>query len=245
LPGRLPTARGGRCTRRSAANNIRGSIPADVNQSLSQSTRLKLVFGRQIPFFRVAISIQIPSSRRSVFSGRQSRECVAGSVREYFPPPRVHSGLFGGKVVRDCGAMRVRSHFRASSTVGSYFSGQRLGDWPRPFVFRALHLDGKRIAPEEEFHFDVILFEPPRKYFLIFVLAFEHWWKQGSGQQEGARFSRSSRSYPLGLRVMTANECRTARRPVLRSISPGSTRISEPHAREISHSDGIKSRMES
>lgn len=31
-------------------------------------------------------------------------------------------------------------------------------DLPRPFVFRAAHLDGLRIAPGEEFHFDVNLF---------------------------------------------------------------------------------------
>ncbi len=32
-------------------------------------------------------------------------------------------------------------------------------DWPRPFVFRAAHLDGKTIAPGEEFHFGLNFFD--------------------------------------------------------------------------------------
>ena len=33
-----------------------------------------------------------------------------------------------------------------------------LADWPRPFVFRARHLDGRTFKPGEEFHFDLNLF---------------------------------------------------------------------------------------
>src|SRR5882757_5002771 len=34
-----------------------------------------------------------------------------------------------------------------------------LADPPRPFVFRAAHLDGRSIAPGETFHFDLHLFD--------------------------------------------------------------------------------------
>ncbi len=34
-----------------------------------------------------------------------------------------------------------------------------LGDWPRPFVFRAAHLDGCRLEPGQSFYFDVHLFD--------------------------------------------------------------------------------------
>jgi len=42
-------------------------------------------------------------------------------------------------------------------------------DWPRPFVFRASHLDGRTIRPGDAFHFDVHIFDvrdPPLPYFI-------------------------------------------------------------------------------
>jgi hypothetical protein len=60
-----------------------------------------------------------------------------------------------------------------------------LADWPRPFVFRALHLDGKRIVPGAEFYFDVVLFEPPEKVLPYFVLAFRALAEAGIGPARG------------------------------------------------------------
>lgn len=34
-----------------------------------------------------------------------------------------------------------------------------LRDWPRPFVFRARHLDGRTVEPGERFHFEMNVFE--------------------------------------------------------------------------------------
>ncbi|HEX2725770.1 MAG TPA: hypothetical protein VHN20_08130, partial [Beijerinckiaceae bacterium] len=34
-----------------------------------------------------------------------------------------------------------------------------MNDAPRPFVFRAAHLDGRRIPPRARFHYDMNLFE--------------------------------------------------------------------------------------
>src|SRR5438105_3761544 len=34
-----------------------------------------------------------------------------------------------------------------------------LADWPRPFVFRATHLDGSTVPPGAPFHFDLNLFD--------------------------------------------------------------------------------------
>jgi hypothetical protein len=54
-------------------------------------------------------------------------------------------------------------------------------DWPRPFVFRAGHLDGVRFAPGCGFHFDLNLFDlrgPAEKYL---ELAFEQLAEQGLG----------------------------------------------------------------
>lgn len=35
-----------------------------------------------------------------------------------------------------------------------------LADWPRPFIFRARHLDSRTLPPGEDFYFDIHLFDP-------------------------------------------------------------------------------------
>ena len=60
-----------------------------------------------------------------------------------------------------------------------------LADWPRPFVFRALHLDGVTVRAGETFHFDVNLFEPPNKALPYFVLAFRQLAEAGLGPMRG------------------------------------------------------------
>ncbi|MEK7409353.1 MAG: CRISPR system precrRNA processing endoribonuclease RAMP protein Cas6 [Acidobacteriota bacterium] len=60
-----------------------------------------------------------------------------------------------------------------------------LADWPRPFVFRASHLDGRTVEPGEPFHFDVHLFDcndPPLAYF---VLTFAQLAREGLGPGRG------------------------------------------------------------
>jgi hypothetical protein len=49
------------------------------------------------------------------------------------------------------------ARFFEPAAISSGPSG--LADWPRPFVFRATHLDGKTFAPGEHFHFDLNLFD--------------------------------------------------------------------------------------
>jgi hypothetical protein len=73
-----------------------------------------------------------------------------------------------------------------------------LADWPRPFVFRALHLDGKRIEPETEFHFDVVLFESPEKVLPYFVLAFRTLVETGIGPARGRAALSSVEQLPAG-----------------------------------------------
>ena len=73
-----------------------------------------------------------------------------------------------------------------------------LSDWPRPFVFRALHLDGTRIEPETEFHFDVVLFESPEKVLPYFVLAFRALVEAGIGPARGRAILSSVEELPTG-----------------------------------------------
>jgi hypothetical protein len=56
-----------------------------------------------------------------------------------------------------------------------------LADWPRPFVFRATHLDGRTLETGESFHFDLNLFDVHSPAFAYLVLAFEQLAREGLG----------------------------------------------------------------
>jgi hypothetical protein len=68
-----------------------------------------------------------------------------------------------------------------------------LHDWPRPFVFRAAHLDGATIEPGRKFSFDVHLFDMKDPAIVHFVLAFAQVAKEGIGPRRGrAKLAQAS-----------------------------------------------------
>jgi hypothetical protein len=60
-----------------------------------------------------------------------------------------------------------------------------LADWPRPFVFRATHLDGQTFAPGEPFHFDLHVFDLGSPTTAYFVLTFAQLAYDGLGPARG------------------------------------------------------------
>ena len=60
-----------------------------------------------------------------------------------------------------------------------------LADSPRPFVFRASHLDGCTIPKSSEFYFDLNLFELRDPALAYFVLAFSELARDGLGPRRG------------------------------------------------------------
>ena len=56
-----------------------------------------------------------------------------------------------------------------------------LADWPRPFVFRAMHLDGCTFAAGQRFHFDLNLFDTKAPAIAYLVLTFAQLARQGLG----------------------------------------------------------------
>ena len=65
------------------------------------------------------------------------------------------------------------------SALGNGPSG--LADWPRPFVFRAMHLDGCTIPEGAGFHFDLNLFDVKMPAIAYLVLAFAQLARDGLG----------------------------------------------------------------
>jgi len=60
-----------------------------------------------------------------------------------------------------------------------------LADWPRPFVFRAIHLDGQTFLPGQPFYFDLNLFDLNSPAIAYFVLAFAQLARDGLGPARG------------------------------------------------------------
>ncbi len=60
-----------------------------------------------------------------------------------------------------------------------------LADAPRPFAFRARHLDGRLIAPGECFHFDVNIFDVRDDAVSCFTQVFSELARQGLGPTRG------------------------------------------------------------
>jgi hypothetical protein len=60
-----------------------------------------------------------------------------------------------------------------------------LADWPRPFVFRAAHLDGSTVRANEAFHFDIHIFDVLDPALEYFVLTFAQLARDGLGPGRG------------------------------------------------------------
>jgi hypothetical protein len=83
---------------------------------------------------------------------------LAAQRRIQFPagnPANILRGSFGATLKRVASAEAYACIFEPKSRSGP--SG--LADPPRPFVFRARHLDGRLVDPGEEFYFDVNIFD--------------------------------------------------------------------------------------
>ena len=92
----------------------------------------------------------------------------------YFPPGKAGNVLRGalGPVLAD---LTAPGPDRPSG----------LADPPRPFVFRAAHLNGKRFQPDETFYLDLNLFELRAPLIETFVRVFSEWATTGLGPRRG------------------------------------------------------------
>lgn len=84
-----------------------------------------------------------------------------------------------------CPYARVFEPMAGSANGDSARSPSGLADWPRPFVFRARHLDGRTVEAGARFHFDLHVFTADRDVLAYFILTFAALAREGLGPRRG------------------------------------------------------------
>ena len=91
-------------------------------------------------------------------------------------------------------------------------------DRPRPFVFRAAHLDGSSIASGERFHFDLHLFDRSPEVYGQFLEAFQQIARDGMGPRRARAELLEAKSEPLEFAL--PEEPVRANRIAIRFVTP-------------------------
>ncbi|MBZ5609921.1 MAG: CRISPR system precrRNA processing endoribonuclease RAMP protein Cas6 [Acidobacteriia bacterium] len=111
------------------------------------------------------------------------RGAFGGALRRLACAP--HCPGFEGASVRACELRHTCEYARIFEPGAPGAGPSGLGDWPRPFVLRASHLDGCAIAPGQPFWFGVNLFETRRPIVDHFSRAFAELGRGGFGPGRG------------------------------------------------------------
>lgn len=119
----------------------------------------------------------------------------------YFPPGKSANVLRGGfgLMLRRHSSPGVYQRIFEPRAVGSGPSGLR--DWPRPFVMRASHLDGRRLAVGESFFFDLNLFDTREGSAQAIRGAFQALGAAGLGPAQGRAELASETEMPLPVTI--------------------------------------------
>ncbi len=125
--------------------------------------------------FRAAGTLHFPAYR----SGNIVRGAFGGIFRKFVCVPSCNDAKTC-EIRATCPYARV---FEPKAARGTGPSG--LAAWPRPFVFSAAHLDEHTVRQDEEFHFDVHLFDVRDPAIKYFALAFAQLAREGLGPGRG------------------------------------------------------------
>ncbi len=126
----------------------------------------------------------------------------------HFPRGKSSNTLRGafGILLRESAPTDVYKRlFEPGGPAGRAPSG--LADWPRPYLFRAAHLDGLTVSSNSWFYFDVHVFDLRETVLEAIRRAFEGWAETGVGPRRGR--VQLERTEQLGLDDRAAMEsCR-------------------------------------
>jgi hypothetical protein len=117
------------------------------------------------------------------FAPYQSGNIVRGAFGTIFRKLVCNPACTGARTCDTRASCPYAQVFEPKAARGEGPSG--LADWPRPFVFRAAHLDGRTFSPGESFHFDVHIFDIRRPLIAHFAAAFAELARDGLGPRRG------------------------------------------------------------
>ncbi len=100
-----------------------------------------------------------------------------------------------------------------------------LADWPRPFVFRARHLDGRGVSPRESFWFDLHVFSLDHNVLAYFVLTFASLAREGLGPRRGKAELQRVASGAQTLYEGSAQTISGAVQPLSLDLTPGADAV--------------------
>jgi len=118
----------------------------------------------------------------------------------YFPPNKASNVIRGtlGQTfkkfvclptcpgAKSCEQRATCAYARLFEPTASGDGPSGLADWPRPFVIRAAPLDGRRLAAQEVFHFDLYVFELRDPALAYFAFSFSQLLREGLGPGRAA-----------------------------------------------------------
>lgn len=124
---------------------------------------------------------------------------------------------------RQCAQRAVCAYARLFEPTSISGGPSGLADWPRPFVIRAAHLDGRRFAAQAGFHFDLHVFAMDNPALAYFAFSLSQLMREGLGPgRAGAELTAIDQlddSGQCGTRIFDGNMLTDAK-PLILSLLP-------------------------
>jgi hypothetical protein len=215
--------------------------PQDRSQPLTPPRPLTFEFFAFRFQFRALESLYFPPGK----AGNVIRGTLGSIFRKFVCAP-------GCKGARSCLQRSVCAYARLFEPTALAQGPSGLADWPRPFVIRAAHLDGLRFRPQEEFHFDMNVFDMHDPALPYFAFSFSQLMRGGLGPGGGAAEQTSihalDRAGQLAVQVFDGRTISQAQ-PLTLSLEPEDSPVRRAHVQfltptELKAAGGIVSEPE-
>jgi hypothetical protein len=133
--------------------------------------------------FRFTFSARDPICFPAGMPGNIVRGALGSVLRRIACAPECPG--HAGRDVRECELRKDCAYARTFEPAALGAGPSGLSDWPRPFVLRAAHLDGRTVAPGEPFWIDTNLFDMRDPAVGYFERAFRELAAEGIGPRRG------------------------------------------------------------